>query len=115
MTTNARRIAALAAAVALVASLPFLCPCGARRAAADGPPGAHGCCAPAAGLTAVDPDCCGGRTPSSDALAAADPSTPPPPAVAVLPAAAAVTAPARDERRLVMAPVAPSPPPVLRI
>jgi hypothetical protein len=116
MKLLAHRIAALAAALALAATMPFVCPCPPSTSASEARSGSHDCCAPADGVTAVDPGCCGGQSQArGDALAAADPSTAPPPAEAALPVPSRTAAPSRAVVRTVPAAVAPSPPPVLRI
>ena len=111
----ASRFAALAVALALAAATPFVCPCAPPRAAAARTPGAHDCCAPAVGVKAVDPGCCGGQSRTAPDAVAADPSAPPSPAVAVLPASSGPVVLVRAARRLAPVALVLSPPPVLRI
>jgi hypothetical protein len=116
MTGRVRRLAASAVAVALVATLPLVCPCPPSRVAA--PPGrdAHDCCAPSTGVQAVDDACCGGTAATMpDSIAPAAASTAPPPSVAVVTVALPSVAPSRLVVPRAPLPGAPSPPAVLRI
>jgi hypothetical protein len=60
-----RRLAALAAVVALVATLPAPCPCPEEGAA---PPKGHECCAPPTGVSADDHGCCDTPAEAADIL-----------------------------------------------
>ena len=113
---HVRQLAALAVALALVATLPLVCLCDARGSSTRPVRTAHDCCAPKAGVRAVDEGCCGGSAATvPDSLAAAAPSAPPPPAVAVLAFVAPTLAPARLAAGRAPLVVPASPPSVLRI
>jgi hypothetical protein len=56
MSRTLRTLAVLALVLALVASLPALCPCAARSGSGSGE---HGCCSPPTGVRVSDHGCCG--------------------------------------------------------
>lgn len=109
-----RTLAAVAVALALLASAPVRCPCAdppTNPAAADG----HDCCAPPTGVSAVGPGCCAPDAAAlPDGLLAGTAAGVPGPALADSVLASAAFAPAV---RLASRPsrLAPSPPAILRI
>jgi hypothetical protein len=111
---RARPFAAVVSALALLASLPLVCPCPAPPAAAHAG-GEHDCCAPRSGVKAVDTGCCGGAANVPDSLAAASPAAAPAPAAAALAYAAPHVARAQPAAGRAPLVVPASPPAVLRV
>jgi hypothetical protein len=109
-----RTLAAVAAALALLAAAPVLCPCvePVRSPAADD---GHDCCAPKAGLSTLEAGCCDATAaalPDGLAAAAAADAATPVEASWLRPLVASGRALRLPNRP---APLAPSPPAILRI
>lgn len=109
-----RTVAAVAAALALLASAPVRCPCvepPTNPAAADG----HDCCAPPTGVSTVGPGCCepdAAALPDGLAAGAATGVPGPAPADSLLPSGDFAPTVRLASRTALLAP---SPPAILRI